>query len=113
MGSNEDNSNEQMFAGHIPYNPTGMESTEIFAIMNIESANTASILDVFCIANADAFHGHGPLTNMGSLPDTATATISTGDRLVIVDASADNVLQKTSIAFNTSSTTSFLRNDGT
>lgn len=54
-------------------------------------------------------HSHGNITNAGDI--TTTATIASGDRLVINDESASKVTNS-SITFGTSTTT-FLRNDGT
>lgn len=54
-------------------------------------------------------HSHGNITNAGDI--TATATIASGDRLVINDESASKVTNS-SITFGTD-TTKFLRNDGT
>ena len=54
-------------------------------------------------------HSHGNITNAGDI--TATATIASGDRLVINDESASKVTNS-SITFGTDTTT-FLRNDGT
>lgn len=54
-------------------------------------------------------HSHGNITNGGDI--TTTATIASGDRLVINDESASKVTNS-SITFGTDTTT-FLRNDGT
>ena len=54
-------------------------------------------------------HTHGNITNSGDI--TTTATIATGDRLVINDESASKVTNS-SITFGTSTTT-FLANNGT
>lgn len=54
-------------------------------------------------------HAHGNITNGGDI--TTTATIASGDRLVINDESASKVTNS-SITFGTDTTT-FLRNDGT
>ena len=55
-------------------------------------------------------HGHGTIKNDGSVA-TNTA-IQSGDRLLITDASDKNKIKNTSITFG-SSTTTYLRNDGT
>lgn len=54
-------------------------------------------------------HTHGNITNAGDI--TATATIASGDRLVINDESASKITNS-SITFGTD-TSKFLRNDGT
>ena len=54
-------------------------------------------------------HAHGNITNGGDI--TTTATIASGDRLVINDESASKI-NNSSITFGTSTTT-YLRNDGT
>ena len=55
-------------------------------------------------------HTHGNITNGGEI--NATATIASGDHLVIADNSSGNDLTTSSITFGTS-TTQFLRNNGT
>lgn len=57
-------------------------------------------------------HAHGNVQNGGTL-QTNDVTIATGDKLVITDSSDSHKVARASITFNTSSTTSFLRNDGT
>lgn len=54
-------------------------------------------------------HSHGDISSAGDI--TATATIASGDRLVINDESASKVTNS-SITFGTNTAT-FLRNDGT
>lgn len=54
-------------------------------------------------------HAHGNITNGGDI--TTTATIASGDRLVINDESASKI-NNSSITFGTSTST-YLRNDGT
>jgi hypothetical protein len=60
---------------------------------------------------APTSHTHGNITNGGEI--TASATIATGDHLVIADNSSGNDLTTSSITFDTSNTTDFLRKDGT
>lgn len=60
-------------------------------------------------SRAASNHVHGNITNAGDI--TATATIASGDRLVINDESASKVTNS-SITFGTGTTT-YLRNDGT
>lgn len=60
---------------------------------------------------ADADHTHGNIQKGGTL-QTNDVTIATGDKLVITDSSDSHKVARASISFNTSSTTSFLRNDG-
>ena len=61
-------------------------------------------------AYATSTHTHGYITNTGGL--SQNATIANGDCLVITDTSDSAKMKRTSIAFGTS-TTKFLRNDGT
>ena len=58
---------------------------------------------------APTLHSHGDISSGGDI--TTTATIASGDRLVINDESAGK-LTNSSITFGTSTTT-YLRNDGT
>ena len=61
-------------------------------------------------AYATSTHTHGYITSTGGL--SQNATIANGDCLVITDTSDSAKMKRTSIAFGTS-TTKFLRNDGT
>lgn len=56
-------------------------------------------------------HTHGNMNDDGQI--TASATIATGDHLVIADNSASNDLTTSSVTFDTTNTTQFLRKDGT
>ncbi len=56
-------------------------------------------------------HTHGNISNVGAITNTAV-TVASGDSLLVGDASANNVIVKSSIAFG-SGTTTYLRNDGT
>ena len=56
-------------------------------------------------------HTHGYVTDDGRI--TSAATIATGDHLVIADNSQSNKVITSSITFDTSNTTEFLRKDGT
>ena len=60
-------------------------------------------------SRAASNHTHGNITNAGDI--TATATIASGDRIVINDESASKITNS-SITFGTATTT-YLRNDGT
>jgi len=59
---------------------------------------------------AASSHSHGALTSSGTMGSTLT-TVASGDKLVFADASNSNALVLSSIQFG-SSTSSFLRNDG-
>lgn len=76
------------------------ESTYRTGNVNLTAAN---------IGAAASSHAHGDITSGGDI--TATATIASGDRLVINDESASKITNS-SITFGTSTTT-FLRNNGT
>lgn len=58
-----------------------------------------------------AGHGHGSIQSGGTL--TATVAIATGDKLLITDASNSDAIKATSIQFDTTNTSNFLREDGT
>ena len=61
-------------------------------------------------SRAASSHDHGSITNAGAITsDTAAAS---GDKLVIADSSDSSKLKRSGIAFG-SSTSTFLRNDGT
>jgi len=61
-------------------------------------------------SRAASTHDHGSITNEGAITsDTAAAS---GDKLVIADSSDSSKLKRSGIAFG-SSTSTFLRNDGT
>lgn len=61
-------------------------------------------------SRAASTHDHGSITNAGAITsDTAAAS---GDKLVIADNSDSSKLKRSGIAFGTSTST-FLRNDGT
>lgn len=55
-------------------------------------------------------HTHGSISNTGSI--TSDTTVASGDKLVITDSSDSSKLKRSGISFG-SSTTTFLRNDGT
>ena len=56
-------------------------------------------------------HTHGNIDNVGLITNAAV-TVASGDSLLVGDASANNAIVKSSIAFGTATTT-YLRNDGT
>jgi hypothetical protein len=60
--------------------------------------------------NGTGAHSHGNIGSGGHI--TASATIASGDHFVIADNSSSNALTTSSITFGTSTST-FLRNDGT
>ena len=59
---------------------------------------------------ASSTHYHGSITSVGAI--TSDTAVESGDKLVIVDANDANKLKRSSIALGTSTST-FLRNDGT
>ena len=59
---------------------------------------------------ASSTHFHGSITSVGAI--TSDTTAESGDKLVIVDANDVNKIKRSSIALGTSTST-FLRNDGT
>ena len=61
-------------------------------------------------SRAASTHDHGYITSVGAI--TSDTAVESGDKLVIVDANDVNKLKRSGIAFG-SSTSTFLRNDGT
>lgn len=88
-------------------------STYVFTTPSLPTATSsaAGIAKLGATGGSATFdHGHGTIKNDGSVA-TNTA-IQSGDRLLITDASDKNKIKNTSITFG-SSTTTYLRNDGT
>ena len=56
-------------------------------------------------------HAHGAITTGGTI--STSAAIQTNDSFLIVDASVGSSIRKSTISFDTSNTTQFLRKDGT
>lgn len=61
-------------------------------------------------SRAASSHTHGSITNAGAI--TSDTSVASGDKLVISDSSDSSKLKRSVIAFG-SSTSTFLRNDGT
>ena len=61
---------------------------------------------------ASASHTHGNITNGGTL-QTSDITIATGDKLVVTDNSDSGKIARSSLSFDTTNTTDYLRKDGT
>jgi len=59
---------------------------------------------------ASSSHSHGSISSTGTIG--SDTTVASGDKLVIIDASSNNAVKRSGIAFGTSTST-FLRNDGT
>lgn len=59
---------------------------------------------------AASSHAHGSIASDGRI--TSDTAVGSGDKLVITDSSASHAVKRSSVAFGTSTTT-FLRNDGT
>ena len=57
-------------------------------------------------------HTHGDISSTGIITTNPGVTIASGDALLIADSSVGDAIKKTSITFGTSTTT-YLRNDGT
>lgn len=57
-------------------------------------------------------HTHGDISSTGIITTNPGVTIASGDALLIADSSVGGAIKKTSITFGTSTTT-YLRNDGT
>ena len=90
---------------------TGADAAPTFRALvadDIPSLTVSKISD-FPSTMTPSSHTHGDITNSGDI--TTTATIASGDRLVINDESASKVTNS-SITFGTSTTT-FLANNGT
>lgn len=58
-------------------------------------------------------HSHGDISNSGTITTNPAEAISTGDSLIIADTGTGDTIKKSNIAFDTSNTTNFLREDGT
>ena len=56
-------------------------------------------------------HTHGSITNAGAI--TSGTALASGDAIVFADSSASNVLKKSSITFDGSTTTNYLSQKGT
>ena len=61
-------------------------------------------------SRAASSHTHGSITNAGAI--TSDTSVASGDKLVIADSSDSSKLKRSGIAFG-SSTSTYLRNDGT
>lgn len=61
-------------------------------------------------SRAASSHAHGSITNAGAI--TTNTALASGDRLVFSDSSDSSKLKRSTISFG-SSTTTYLRNDGT
>lgn len=61
---------------------------------------------------AEVSHTHGNITNGGAL-QTSDITIATGDKLVVTDDSDSGKIARSSLSFDTTNTTDYLRKDGT
>ena len=77
---------------------------------NIKTVNNTSLLGSGNISVASSSHTHGSIDNTGAI--TSDTTVASGDKLVIADSSDSSKLKRSGIAFG-SSTSTFLRNDGT
>lgn len=75
----------------------------VFSIWQIPTGTTTDTV-------AKGNHGHGSITNSGAI--TSDTAVASGDKLVISDSSDSSKLKRSGIAFG-SSTSTFLRNDGT
>lgn len=79
------------------------ETTYRTGNINLTAANVGA---------AASSHTHGNITNAGALQTTDVA-IANGDKLVITDANNSNKIARSSLAFDGSTTTSFLSKKGT
>lgn len=61
-------------------------------------------------SRAASSHTHGSITNAGAI--TSDTTVASGDKLIISDSSDSSKLKRSNVSFGTSTTT-YLRNDGT
>lgn len=99
---------------HVHPTDTSRQATLVSGT-NIKTVGSQSLLGsgdltVANIGAAASSHDHGSITNAGAITsDTAAAS---GDKLVIADSSDSSKLKRSGIAFG-SSTSTFLRNDGT
>ena len=110
-GSGNQNSDWTVAQNNIDGAVTGPASSTTNNFAAFSDANGKTIKDSGKKASdfATSTHSHGNITNGGDI--TTTATIASGDRLVINDESASKVTNS-SITFG-NDTTTYLRNDGT
>lgn len=90
-------------------NSVTAQTTQAVYPIKIDAQGHISAYGTAVTSMTPSSHTHGNITNAGDI--TTTATIASGDRLVINDESASKI-NNSSITFGTSTTT-FLRNDGT
>ena len=74
--------------------------------------NSSNTWTYFEFDFAPLSHTHGNIQSNGSLQPT-DVTIATGDKLVVTDNSGSGMIARTSVAFDTTNTTQYLRKDGT
>ena len=97
----------------------GSNVSKVASATSADSATVAASANAVTWSNVSskpssytpASHTHGSITNDGKI--SSYVTIGSGDRLVITDSSASNVLKQTNITFDGSTTTSFLSQKGT
>ena len=82
---------------------TSISSTSENAVQNKVIYNALS-------GKADSSHSHGNITNAGAI--SSDTSVASGDKLILSDASSSGKLIRSNISFG-SSTTTYLRNDGT
>lgn len=90
-------------------NSVTAQTTQAVYPIKIDAQGHISAYGTAVTSMTPSSHTHGNITNAGDI--TASATIASGDRLVINDESASKITNS-SITFGTSTTT-YLRNDGT
>ena len=88
---------------------TGVAAGNI-ATFAIDTNNYVSLQGIATSTFAQASHAHGSITSAGAITGSGTA-LASGDYLVFADSSDSNKLKKSTITIGTSTTT-FLREDG-
>lgn len=90
-------------------NDSGFITSSDIPVTSVNSKTGAVSLTHTDVGAASSTHSHGNITSAGDI--TTTATIASGDRIIINDESASKVTNS-SITFGTS-TTQYLANNGT
>lgn len=88
------------------------DQEKIDARANIGAGTSSLVIGTAATQAAAGNHTHGNITNAGAL-QTTDASIATGDKLVVTDASNSNKVARTSAAFDTTVTTKCLTQAGT
>ena len=87
-------------------------ATKVPVVTVDTKGHLTSVVETTIAGVTPASHAHGNITNDGKITATGVA-LATGDAFAIIDSSDSNSIKKTSIAIDTTKTTTYLRQDGT